>query len=124
MARMMDIGRPTNTTQSDKPNDPTPNEQTNEVKDLLVSQKSDDDLPTETPQAQNEQKVPEITLGVEPVTETTPNPNADTQEKPRDITSYALPDEPKPKTFPLVSVLSVIGVIVVLGIVYLLVFVE
>ena|SRR3989338_2827334 len=55
---------------------------------------------------------------VEPVTTISPQP-----VKTRDISSYALIDESEQKTFPLAPVLAIVGAVVVVGIVYLLVFV-
>lgn len=43
--------------------------------------------------------------------------------KPEQVTSFALSEDNEPKTFPLAPVLVVIGILVVVGLVYLLVFV-
>lgn len=112
MSRMMDIGRPTHTNQS-KPVQPAIETKVEVTSELIEHAQT----PTD-PIALSDEKLP----AEEPATDKTPK-LATAGAKPREIASYAIDGPMDQKTFPLTQVLLVVGIIVVIGLVYLLLFI-
>lgn len=112
MTRMMDIGRPTNTNKS------RPLQSAHETKDEGLLEPFDSGQTPVEPLPQSDY----LTQNQEPLADKTPEDSTKSVQ-PRAIASYAIDDTPDQKTFPLTPVLMVVGAIVVIGLVYLLVFI-